>query len=422
MRLDEWFIRSFESHISWPVRLTAAFLGAQADANKAFDHRLQDWLGREQGWLYARHDQNQWREILDRAARTLCYVFANRLIFYESVRAKFPELAELTIPKAVVSASQLYSHFQKTFQKAVEATGDYETLFYPFENDWAGPLVFGHADAAEAWRSVLQNLQPFNFKLIPTDVLGGIFRRIIDPEERHKFGQHYTNEDLVDVVNAFCVRHAEDNVLDPTCGSGSFLVRAYQRKAWLKQDFRLTHCAVTHQDRLAQLYGVDISVFAAHLATLNLAARDINDEENYPRIRRGNFFEVAAEAVKNKPFCTVPRPRRSAAPPSHRRQSALRPAGTHSPARASRRQADVRQGRFDGFLRPSVARPQAQRTKRPSLLFLARRHALPGRGRLVWFPGFVQLAGRGVRFCLAGMGPEQLPPSRHPGKQRRTLV
>jgi methylase of polypeptide subunit release factors len=188
----------------------------------------------------------------------------------------------------------------------VEATGDYETLFYPFENDWAGPLVFGHADAAEAWRSVLQNLQPFNFKLIPTDVLGGIFRRIIDPEERHKFGQHYTNEDLVDVVNAFCVRHAEDNVLDPTCGSGSFLVRAYQRKAWLKQDFRLTHCAVTHQDRLAQLYGVDISVFAAHLATLNLAARDINDEENYPRIRRGNFFEVAAEAVKNKPFCTVP--------------------------------------------------------------------------------------------------------------------
>jgi methylase of polypeptide subunit release factors len=306
MRLDEWFIRSFESHISWPVKLTAAFLGAQAEATKAFDHRLQDWLGREQGWLYARHDQNQWREILDRAARTLCYVFANRLIFYESVRAKFPELAELTIPQAVVSASQLYSHFQKTFQKAVEATGDYETLFYPFENDWAGPLIFGHADAAEAWRSVLQNLQPFNFKLIPTDVLGGIFRRIIDPEERHKFGQHYTNEDLVDVVNAFCVRHAEDNVLDPTCGSGSFLVRAYQRKAWLKQDFRLTHCAVTHQDRLAQLYGVDISVFAAHLATLNLAARDINDEENYPRIRRGNFFEVAAEAAKNKPFCTVP--------------------------------------------------------------------------------------------------------------------
>ncbi len=306
MRLDEWFIRSFESHISWPVKLTADFLWAQADAGKTFDHQLQEWLGREQGWLFARNDPGQWRGIIDRAARTVCYVFANRLIFYESVRVKFSELAALKIPRAVTSANDLYTHFQRTFQKAVRATGDYETLFYPFEKDWAGPHIFGHPDSAEAWRSVLQNLEPFNFKLIPTDILGGIFRRIIDPEERHKFGQHYTNEDLVDVVNAFCIRHSEANVLDPSCGSGSFLVRAYHRKAWLKQDERLTHSTVTHQDRLAQLYGVDISVFAAHLSTLNLAARDLNDEENYPRIRRGNFFEVAAEVVKGGPFCLLP--------------------------------------------------------------------------------------------------------------------
>lgn len=305
-RLDEWFIRAFESHISWPVKLTADFIWAKASTDKCFDHQLQDWLGREQGWLFTRNDPKQWRDILDRAARTLCYIFANRLIFYESVRAKFAELDGLKIPKGLTAPEGLYEHFQKTFQKAVEATGDYETLFYPNEKDWAGPLIFGHADSAEAWRSVLQNLEPFNFKLIPTDILGGIFRRIIDPEERHKFGQHYTNEDLVDVVNAFCIRQAEDNVLDPACGSGSFLVRAYQRKAWLKQDERRKHHGVTHQDRLSQIYGIDISLFAAHLSTLNLAARDINDEENYPRIRRGNFFEVAADIVKKKPFCLLP--------------------------------------------------------------------------------------------------------------------
>jgi len=306
MRLDQWFISSFEGHISWPVKLTTEFLWAKAESSKTFDHRLQEWLGREQGWFFARQDPKQWRDILDRAARTICYVFANRLIFYESVRAKFTELAALSIPKTVASADDLYAHFQRTFQKAVEATGDYETLFYPLEKDWAGPLIFGHADSAEVWRSVLQNLEPFNFKLIPTDILGGIFRKIIDPEERHKFGQHYTNEDLVDVVNAFCIRQAEDNVLDPTCGSGSFLVRAYQRKAWLKQDERRTRPALTHQDRLAQIYGVDISVFAAHLSTLNLAARDIQDEENYPRIRRGNFFEVADDVAKKRPFCLLP--------------------------------------------------------------------------------------------------------------------
>jgi len=134
--------------------------------------------------------------------------------------------------------------------------------------------------------------------------LGSIFRRIIDPEERHKFGQHYTNEDLVDLVNAFCIRHAADNVLDPACGSGSFLVRGYHRKAWLKH--KTVDSVAAHQDRLTQIYGVDISLFAAHLSTLNLAARDIQDAENYPRIRRGNFFEVAANVVKKEPFCMLP--------------------------------------------------------------------------------------------------------------------
>jgi len=89
MRLDEWFIRAFESHISWPVKLTAEFLWSKTDSDKTFDHQFQDWLGREQGWLFARNDPKQWRDILDRAARTLGYVFANRWIIDPEERHKF---------------------------------------------------------------------------------------------------------------------------------------------------------------------------------------------------------------------------------------------------------------------------------------------------------------------------------------------
>jgi hypothetical protein len=302
MAPDEFFIRAFESHISWPVKLTSEFLWAHSESSKGFDTRLQEWMASDQGWAVIRSDPKTWRMLTDRAARTLCYVFANRLLFYESVRTKFDELKELNVPKKASSADDLYLHFQKTFQKAVDATGDYETLFYPAEKDWAGPHIFGHEHSLDAWRSVLENLRPFNFKEIRTDILGGIFKRLIEPEERHKFGQHYTNENLVDVVNAFCIRKAEDIVLDPACGSGSFLVRAYHRKAWLDSDKRLSHPSVSHQDRLAQIYGSDISLFAAHLSTLNLAAREINDEENYPRIARRNFFEIRAK----KPFCELP--------------------------------------------------------------------------------------------------------------------
>jgi len=303
---DQWFIRSFEHHVLWPVELTQTHLWTRAEADKGFDRRLQEWLAREQGWHFTRQDPAGWREVLDRAARTLCYVFANRLIFYESVRAKFTELEPLEIPHGVRAPEALYDHFQKLFQAAVEATGDYETLFYPYERDWAAPLIFAHANAADAWRSVIANLERFNFKLLRTDILGGIFRRLIEPSERRRFGQIYTSEDLVDVVCAFCIRHAEANVLDPAAGSGSFVVRAYYRKAWLKQSEGLRHASVTHQDWLRQIYAVDISLFAAHLCTLNLAARDIRDEENYPRVRRGNFFEVADAVANGKPFCLLP--------------------------------------------------------------------------------------------------------------------
>ena len=54
----------------------------------------------------------------------------------------------------------------------------------------------------------------------------------------------------------------------------------------------------SHLDLIGELFGCDIALYPAHLATLNLAAREINDEANYPRIARRNFFDFdAAQAV-----------------------------------------------------------------------------------------------------------------------------
>jgi hypothetical protein len=145
-------------------------------------------MAREQGWLVVRTPEG-WRELVDRAARTVCYVFANRLIFYEAVRTKFENLKCLELHSNVKTPANLNAYFNKAFQRAIDESGDYETIFYPSEKDWAAPLIFQHPDSADAWRSVLGNLKPFNFKEIRTDVLGGIFKRLIAPEERHKFGQ-----------------------------------------------------------------------------------------------------------------------------------------------------------------------------------------------------------------------------------------
>jgi hypothetical protein len=48
---------------------------------------------------------------------------------------------------------------------------------------------------------------------------------------------------------------------------------------------------------------VDISPFATHLTTINLATRDLIDQENYPQIARSDFFDVAA----HKTFISLPK-------------------------------------------------------------------------------------------------------------------
>jgi hypothetical protein len=67
----------------------------------------------DQGWMDICNDPQTWRMLIDRAARTLCYVFANRLLFYESVRRKFDVLGELRVPKTAGSVDGLYTHFLK---------------------------------------------------------------------------------------------------------------------------------------------------------------------------------------------------------------------------------------------------------------------------------------------------------------------
>ena len=308
MAPDELFLNSLESHLDWPLTGTRDYLAVQCEQDRAFAARLQGWMTSEMQWTFDPADPENWRQALDRAARTLCYVFTNRVIFYKAIQAKFHRMLKpLTMPSSRAGPSLIYKNFRLFFEAAVKATGDYEPVFYPDIDDWAGSLVFASPQACLGWKGFFVNLAEYDFRKVPSDILGGIFQKLISPEERQKFGQFFTHQDIVDVINAFCIRRAGDVVLDPACGSGSFLVRAYHRKAWLSGQGhggrRHQDHEKAHQELLREVYGCDIALFPAHLATLNMAARQISDEENFPLIRRGNFFEVA-EAPQE--FCTVP--------------------------------------------------------------------------------------------------------------------
>lgn len=294
MPADDIFIRSLESHLDWPVQLATAYLIDRTDRNKTFDAKVQQWLA-HQGWIPVRNDLDEWRATLNNMAKTLAYVWANRLIFYKALRARFTDLPRLELKRSVKTPDDAAKAFDRYFQKAVQRSGDYEPLLFPGVQDWASGIVFEAPSALDAWRGLLRGIESVDFRDVPSDIVGRIFQKLIGPEERHRYGQHFTGDDVVDLINAFCIRDGEDSVLDPACGSGSFLVRAYYRKRYLDPTRE-------HLQQLGDLFGSDIALYPAHLATLNLAAREINDEANYPRIVRRDFFDTD----RGKPFCTVP--------------------------------------------------------------------------------------------------------------------
>jgi len=291
------YVAIIESHLTGPmgpVRELRDYLGAESTRNSAFRVRLRSWMAEEQQWNVDPTDPKSWPEAIDRAARSMAYVLSNRILFYQAVRSR-NELPELRLPRTAKTPEKAYQYLRVRFEEAVLRTGDYEPVFFPETREWAAVTALSGASSIDAWGRFILALERFSFKEIPTDILGHTFQKLISPEERHKFGQFYTDENIVDLINAFCIRKGGDVVLDPACGSGTFLVRAWYRKSYL--DRRLSN-----QELLEGLYGCDINPFPAHLATLNLAARNISQEENYPRVVRKNFFVVSPD----KPFCEIP--------------------------------------------------------------------------------------------------------------------
>lgn len=139
--LDELFLRSLESHLDWPVKLIREYLYNQSAKSKAFDRQLQDWMV-SQDRTFVRSQPEEWLEAVDNAARTIAYIWANRLIFYKTLRARFSDLRRLDFSRSIKTAKQARDRLDDLFRKAVERSGDYETLLFPDEKDWASPLAF----------------------------------------------------------------------------------------------------------------------------------------------------------------------------------------------------------------------------------------------------------------------------------------
>jgi hypothetical protein len=129
----------------------------------------------------------------------------------------------------------------------------------------------------------------FRFDAIPVDLISSIyqqFARSAAEREAASQGLHYTPVELVHLTldPVFEQLPADARIIDPTCGSGAFLVEAFRRLVWRATEGRPASRDVVRNILYTQLFGIDINrsalgiaAFSLYLAALELDEQPISD-------------------------------------------------------------------------------------------------------------------------------------------------
>ena len=202
------------------------------------------------------------------------YRFIGQILFYFALRRKIPALKPLEIDLKSKLPEALYVYWNDVRRY------DYEALFKAEPIESLIPIA---PEAQIIIRNLIDQLGAYDWNSLTDDVLGSIFEHLIPREEQVLLGQFYTPRPVADLLAALTIDGERPLILDPGCGSGTFLMSAYGY---------LAHTAhLSHKDLLSIIWGFDISPFAAELAVINLYRQDMAEFENFPRIVPGNFFE-----------------------------------------------------------------------------------------------------------------------------------
>ncbi len=277
LAIDELLIYRIHDKIIRLARHYTEIIEDKCHKDNAFAKKLGKWFN-DQGWDFIGQSQD-----FDKTARQTAYLLVNKILFYEALQAKRPEkLDSLQIPEGLTKGGQLQKILQTYFDEVLKI--DYETIY---TTDFIDNIAFPNSkEVVQEIKDLVNILHHYDFAKLGYDIIGRIFERLIPQDERHNLGQYFTNPDVVDIIIEFCLQDkVTAKVFDPSCGAGTFLVRAYQHKKLLNQ-------YLEHEKILDSLWGNDIAKFPAHLTTINLAINDLAADRNYPNILQEDFFDL----------------------------------------------------------------------------------------------------------------------------------
>ena len=240
-----------------------------------------------------------------------------------------------------VDGSDLAMHIQKIFEvlntpadRRLKTLDDQLSLF-PYVNGGLFKETLPIADFTSAMREKLIQCCNLDWSKISPAIFGAMFQSVMNPDERHSLGAHYTSEEnilklihplfldelwkefdeykkqvsgaRIKNLNSFHTKIASLKFLDPACGCGNFLVLAYRELRLLElaivEELENSGQQILDIDNFLrvtvnQFYGIEIEEFPAQIAQTALWLMD-HQMNRLVSSRLGRYFiriPIAASA------------------------------------------------------------------------------------------------------------------------------
>ena len=134
------------------------------------------------------------------------------------------------------------------------------------------------------FEKIMQDLRIYDLNEINEDILKELYQEMIKPEIRKQLGEFYTPDWLADtVIGELLSDNPKKSILDPSCGSGTFLFKSILFKIKKLRNLDMNDSEIL-KHILENVSGFDIHPLAALIAKTNfiLALKDLLHSRNGP--------------------------------------------------------------------------------------------------------------------------------------------
>lgn len=300
-RLDIFYESDFSDIININTIINASFFDRYSD-NFSKSKRVQDYL---------LENIKETRKILNNdLPLNLIHNLIGKLIFSKYLIDRDVLSEEFFLNNFSCTFEELFKNKNKLFDFFSILENFNQDLFKITSNDMnlisekhlnILKMLFDGRDMKNYEQDVLNC--PYNFKIIPIEIISNIYEIFLGDVELENGKSYYTPLFLVDyILNRTLDNKLNDNlnckILDPTCGSGVFLVESLRRmiKKYKEANIELTPDVLISILK-NNIFGIDsdenainIAILSVQLTIYDYLSEDQIEEFELPKLWNENFF------------------------------------------------------------------------------------------------------------------------------------